>query len=428
MRASAEVLAAALLAIVLAWPVAAQDHHHDHDAAVGATVDELVEIARRMNPDLQVAALEAEAASARVAGADSLADPKFQVTVMDWPRNQPGYLPTNPASGTTKKLYLTQELPFWGKLDLKKEIAEAGARKAAVLRMQVEHDLIAKVKAAYAEYHSAHLSIDLARDLRARMDTLVRLAGARYAQGLGKQQDVTRAAVERSALESEIIRLDGERRKARVKINRLLGRALDGPLVEAPASRPLPPDEALELSALTARARQGNAEIRAQAATIEGADKSAELADMGWYPNFDVGVGAVKTQGDWSGYEAMVSLNLPLRWGLRESEIGEAKAMAAAARSKREALLQDTGNALADSWIALKSARAVEALLKESQLPQAELGFQAAAKGYELGRTEFIDVLSAEQQLWKSHIDLIKVLFEQQIRLAEIEKLVGGEL
>jgi outer membrane protein TolC len=419
---------AAALAIGLSLaPAAWGQEAHDH-ARVGANVDDLIAIARRMNPDLQVSALEAEAAAARVEGAGSLADPKVQLVVMDWARNQPGYFPTNPAAGTTKKLYVTQALPFWGKRDLKREIAEAGARKAGILRRAVENDLVAKVKAAYAEYHSAHLTIDLARDLRGRMDTLARVAGARYAQALGRQQDVTRAEVEKSLLETEIARMEGERHKARVKINRLLGRDLQAPLVEAPAPRPIPPMETLDLAALDARAQAANPEILAQLATIDGSDKSVDLAEKGWYPDFEVGIGAVKFQGDWTGYEAMVTMNVPLQVGLRNSEIGEAKAMSAAARAKRESLAKDAGNALADSWIGLKTARQIETLLRDNQLPQAEIGFQAAAKGYELARAEFLDVLTAEQQLWKSNIDLIKVRFDQQMRLAEIEKLVGGDL
>ncbi len=422
------------LGLLLAGPAWAQHEHH-HGAqpeaagAVGATVEELIAIARTMSPEVQISALEADAALAKVDGAGSLADPKVSLSIEDWSANRNGgSFPSNPASNTTKKLKLSQELPFWGKRDLKREIAAAGARKAAILKRQVENELVAKVKVAYAEYHSAHLASDVARDLRSRLDTLARLARARYGQALGKQQDVTRAEVEKSVLETEIIRMDAERRKARVKINRLLARVLDAPLVEAPAPRVLPAMAALDLAALTERAQSANPEIAAQLAAIDGADKSRDLAEKSWYPDFEVGVTSVKRDGEWRGYEAMLSMNVPLQWDLRTSDIGEAKAMAAAARTRRELRALELGNEVADAWISLKSAREVETLLRETQLPQAEIGFQASAKGYELGRADLLDVLQTEQQLWKSNIELIKVLFDQQIRLAELEKLVGGDL
>ncbi|MFD2233052.1 TolC family protein [Phaeospirillum tilakii] len=396
---------------------------------MGGTIEELVALAKAMSPELQIAALEADAAQARVAGSDSLPDPKVSLSVEDWGTNRTGgFFPSNPASNTTKKLKVSQELPFWGKRDLKREIAEANARRATILKRQVENDLVAKVKVAYAEYHAAHLIATVARDLRARLDTLARLARARYAQALGRQQDVTRAEVEKASMDAEIVRTEAERRKARVRINRLLTRPLDAPLVQAPAPRALPPMAALDLDSLTARAQSANPDIVAQQATIEGADKARALAEKGWYPDVEVGVSAVKRDGDWRGYEAMVSMSVPLQWSLRDSEIGEAKALAGAARTRRELRSLELGNEVADAWISLKSARDVETLVRENQLPQAEIGFQAAAKGYELGRTELIDVLLTEQQLWKSNIDLIKVQFEQQIRLAELEKLVGGAL
>jgi cobalt-zinc-cadmium efflux system outer membrane protein len=423
----------AIAMMMAAGPAWAQHDHHGQRAetpgAVGATVDELISIAKTMSPEVQISTLEAEAALAKVDGAGSLADPKVSLVIEDWSSNRNGgNFPSNPASQTTKKLRISQELPFWGKRDLKREIAEAGARKAGILKRQVENELVAKVKVAYAEYHSAHLVIDAARDLRSRLDTLSKLAGARYGQALGKQQDVTRAQVEKSVLDAEIIRMDAERRKARIKINRLLARPLNAPLVEAPAPRALPAMESLDLAALTDRAQSNNPEIVAQSATIEGAEKSRALAEKGWYPDFELTAGAVKREGEWRGYEAMVAMNIPLQWNLRTSEIGEAKAMAGAARTRRELRALELGNEVADAWISLQSAREVEKLLRESQLPQAEIGFQAAAKGYELGRSELLDVLLSEQQLWKSNIDLIKVLFEQQMRLAELEKLVGGDL
>ncbi len=414
------------LAILLAGAGAAGAQTHDH--AIGTSVDELVAMARDLNPDLKVAALEATAAAAKVEGAGSLPDPKIQLEIENWPVNRPGYAPQANWLGASRTLKLSQELPFWGKRDLRREIAEADARKAAVLRAQVENELVAKIKIAYAEYHAAHLTIDLARDLRARVDTLVRLARTRYAQGLGNQSEVTRAEIEKSRMDTEIARLAGQRRRAAVAINRLLARPLQAPLIEAPAPRPLPSTDALDLAQLTERAQRANPEVLAQEAAIEGAGKAVALAEKSWYPDFEIGIGAMRKDSELDSYQAMVQMNIPLRGGLRRSEIGEAKGLAGAARTRLESLQNDIGDAIAEAWIALRTARDVEVIIRESQLPQAEIGFQSSAKGYELGRTDFVDVLMAEQQLWTANISLIGVLFDQQKQLAVIEKLIGEEL
>lgn len=416
----------AALAIVLTGAGAAGAQTHEH--AIGASVDELVAVARNMNPDLKVAALEADAAAAKVEGAGSLPDPKIQLEVENWQRNQPGYAPQLSLWGASRILKLSQEVPFWGKRGLRREIADADARKAAILRTQVENELVAKVKIAYAEYHAAHLTIDLARDLRARVDTLVRLARARYAQGLGNQSEVTRAEIEKAALDAEIARMAGQRRRAAIAINRLLARQLEAPLVEAPAPRQIPASSALDLATLTERAQRTNPEIQAQMATIDGSTKAVALAERSWYPDFEIGIGAMRRDGELDSYQAMVQMNIPLQGGLRRAEIGEAKGMAGAARAKLESRLLEVGDAMAEAWIALRTARDVEVIIRESQLPQAEIGFQSSARGYELGRIEFVDVLMAEQQLWTANIALIEVLFDQQKQFAAIEKLIGEEL
>jgi outer membrane protein TolC len=124
----------------------------------------------------------------------------------------------------------------------------------------------------------------------------------------------------------------------------------------------------------------------------------------------------------------MVQFSVPLQWGLHRSEVAAAKSAVAAAISRREARELEIANALADAWAEFSAAREVEAVIADDQLPQAELGFGAAAKGYEFGRVGITDVLIAEQQLWKSGLDLVAARLQQQARLAEIEALIGDDL
>ncbi len=418
------LLLAALLA-TLPWAAQAES-----GAAGGPAVDELaglIAAARRMNPDLQVAALEADAATAKVDGADSLPDPKLEWQVFQWPTVNSGLVPRSPFLGDNM-VTLSQMFPLWGKRNLRRDIALAGARQASLLRQEVENEVVARVEIAYAQYRSAYLVVELDRGLKGRMDTLAKLAAARYAQGLGKQADATRAEVEKTRLETEIARAEAERDQARIAINRLLARAGDAPLAEKPVPRPMPPADVLDLSALSARARDANPQILAQQASSQGADKEASLAEKDWYPDVELGLGPELMGGRWVGYNVMVSTTLPLQWGLHDSQVREAKAKAAAARSRNDTVSRDVEKELGDAWVALRSSRQVEKLLRDSQLPEAEIGFESVANGYGLGRTEFVDVLTAEQQLWQTDVSLIKVQFEQEEWLADIEKLVGGKL
>ena len=80
-RIPGNILAASLLCLALfpfAPPATAED------AALGASLDELLAYARQHNPELAAQRLEAEAARERIAPASALPDPKFQVELMDF--------------------------------------------------------------------------------------------------------------------------------------------------------------------------------------------------------------------------------------------------------------------------------------------------------------------------------------------------------
>lgn len=409
-------------ALLIGLPAAGEEM--PEQAAGAPDLDQLIAIARQMSPELAAAALESDAVAAKVAGADSLPDPKLLWQPMDIPRGADNYLPSQ--LPRTDKFFVSQEFPLWGKRDLKREIAEADAKKMALLRRVAENEVVARVKAAYAEYHQVHQAIDLDHELLPRMTTVARVAAARYAQGVGSQQEATGAEVERTQLVTELVSLESQRRMLKARLNTLIGRDPRASIIETPHLRQIPGD--IELSELTDRALRLNPELRADDSAVASADKATSLAEKGWYPDIAVTVGGVKSYGRFSGYEAMLEVTLPIRGDLHESEIGEAKAMAGAARSKREAKGLELQNDLNEAYWSLEAALKMETLIVESSLPQARIGFESAEHAYEVGKGEFIMVLTAEQQWRKIHLDHLKAQLEQQIRLAEIEKLVGGEL
>jgi cobalt-zinc-cadmium efflux system outer membrane protein len=151
--------------------------------APGATLDEVLAIARRLSPDLAARALDTEAAQARVEIAGSLADPTLRITSVEIDRT---------SGPRQNKMFFTveQEFPLWGKRDLKR--AQAGAevaRTQADARM-TEAELIEKVKVAFAQYYQADQAIRTTEDLHRVVHDIARVAQDRYGQGRGSQQEV----------------------------------------------------------------------------------------------------------------------------------------------------------------------------------------------------------------------------------------------
>src|SRR5674476_1127194 len=114
----------------------------------GASVEGLLTLAKERNPDYASMRFEAQAAAERVTPAGALPDPKLRTEWMDITRmgeQNPTLLPAN--VGSTRYTVM-QDLPWFGKRDLKRDIAqfEAVGSQGKVLGAWAE--LAAKVKTA----------------------------------------------------------------------------------------------------------------------------------------------------------------------------------------------------------------------------------------------------------------------------------------
>jgi outer membrane protein TolC len=99
-----------------------------------------------------------------------------------------------------------------------------------------------------------------------------------------------------------------------------------------------------------------------------------------------------------------------------------------AARSRQEAATVTALGELTENLAALEAARRTEALVATSLLPQAELTFQSAIAGYENGKVDFATLLDAQRQIRRAKQERLKAQTEAQMRLADIERIVGEEL
>lgn len=102
--------------------------------------------------------------------------------------------------------------------------------------------------------------------------------------------------------------------------------------------------------------------------------------------------------------------------------------MLSAAQARQQAVANQLLAELAENLAAIEAARRAEALLAGSLLPQAELTFQAALAGYETGKVDFATVLDAQRQIRQARQARLKTQVEAQLRLADIERLLGEDL
>jgi outer membrane protein, heavy metal efflux system len=406
------MLAAGLIACV---PAKAQPA----DGLLGATVDGLLAAGRQLSPALRAAALDTAAATAKASGADALDDPTISDSYQYY---------KDPGVFSAHTVVLSQSFPLWGKRSLRREAALADVDAARGRERAAQDEISEKIKVAYAQYYLISRDIavnqevaDLARRMRAA-------ASARYGQGGGDQTAVIQALGEETTAKTEAVRLEGEKDAARARLNVLVGRPAGAPLAEPKRVRPMPAAEPV-LTALVDRARTVNPTLSASNAAVAAARSRSSLADKAWYPDVTIGGGLlIQTNNRPAGFAATVGFNIPVPWGREAAGQHEAAAQLGATQERYDAAVLEIEGALGEAVAKLHAARATETLLQREAMPQARATFQTVLASYSQGKGDLTAAITAEHQIHEVELRLLQTQLDEQVELAALERLAGGDL
>ncbi len=394
----------------------------------GASVDALLTLAKANNPDYASMRFEAQAATERIAPAGALMDPKFRVEWMDVTRGGSQNATLWPSDVGSTQYTLMQDLPWFGKRGLKQNIATQEAQASQGKAQGTWAELAARVKTTHAQRYYLHHTQKLTLELLDLSTRLAQLAQVRYAGGLALQQDAIRAQLELTAMQTELVALQGESRQFDARLNALLARPASAALAAPARLRPVPAAATLDADTLMARAQERNPQLLTETSRIRSAELGAELSLKNRYPDFTLAITPIQMQSRISEWSLMLEVNIPLQQASRRAEEREAQAMLAAAQSRRAATVNQVVSELSEGLAGLDAALRTEQLAKSSLLPQAELSFQAALAAYENGKLDFATLLDAQRQVRQAKQAQLRAQLDAQMRLAEIEKLLGEEL
>jgi len=405
--------------LVAGGPTLAQSVTGPGDVLLGATVAGLRAAGRQLSPALRAAALDTSAASAKAGGADALDDPTISDSYQYY---------KDPGVFSAHTVMLSQSFPLWGKRSLRRQAALADVDAARGREQAARDTTDEKIKVTYAQYYLINQDLAINRELGALARRLRTATAARYGQGGGGETGVIQALGEETAAKAEAIRLMGEKDAARARLNALVGRPTDAPLAAPVRVRPLPAAEP-PLAELVNRARIANPTLSAGDAEVAAARTRSTLAGKAWYPDLTLGGGPlIQTNNRPVGFAATVGFNIPVPWGREASGQREAEAQLGASQQRYTASLLEVEGALGEALAKLRAARATEALLRRESMPQARAGFQANLASYSQGTGELATAIAAEHQMHDVDLRLLQVQLDEQVELAAIERLIGGDL
>jgi cobalt-zinc-cadmium efflux system outer membrane protein len=391
----------------------------------GASAQDLLQRLEQDSAELQAAQHDAASAQARAEASGALPDPSVRIEWWDIPRNNPTLDPRQDGMTMYK---LIQPIPGWGKRDAQKQAAEADASVARQRQRAVRAGLRTEVKLAFARYYRAWHALQLNQELSSFADTVAQLAQSRYETGLASQQEMIRAQLEQSGLQTERYALQAEYAQSQARINALLNRPARAELQPPAMLRPLPPPAALDEQTLEQRLRESSPELAGETAQIASAEGNADLTRRNQSPDFTVGLGPTQRGSSFSTFGAMLEFTVPLHTESHHAHQREAAEALDASRARRQAAEARLLGELRERFAALQAAQQQEALDSQRALPLAELAFKGALAGYRNGNVDFATLLEARRQVQKTELDELDAQVAAQVNLAGIEQLIGEDL
>ena len=233
--ALSRIISVILVSVVLAPHSFAQESPTTHTGASTALTELLAE-AEKNNPQIEAARQGWQAAKQVPTQVSTLPDPQFnlqQVSVGS-PRPFAGY--TN-SDFAYLGLGVSQDIPYPGKLRLKGEIAK---READVSQQQIEsvrRSVLAEIKATYFQLAYLSKTLTILEEDGELLNQVEQAADARYRSGMGTQQDVLQAQLEKTKLFREITMHHLEVGKLQAQLKQLLNRSQESSDIEPPISR-----------------------------------------------------------------------------------------------------------------------------------------------------------------------------------------------
>jgi cobalt-zinc-cadmium efflux system outer membrane protein len=405
------VFALGVMGGVAAW---AQD-----TSALGATPESVLAAGHRLSPQLRGAALDTAAATAKAEGAGALDDPTITDSYTYY---------RDPGVFSAHTVMVTQAFPLWGKRSLRRQAALSDVDASRGREQAMQDELDEKIKVAYAQYYLTARDLAVNRELAELARRMRTAASARYGQGGGDQVAIIQALGEETTARTDAVRLEGDHNAARARLNALVGRPAGTALAEPMRARPIPAAEPT-IETLVERARTANPTLFASNAAVEAARTRSTLADKAWYPDVTIGAGPlIQTNHQPVGFAATVGLNIPLPWGREAAGQREAAAQLGATRERYDTARLEIEGALGEAIAKLRAARSTEALLRKEAMPQARAAFQTVLANYSQGRGELTAAIAAEHRMHDVELRLLQVQLDEQVELAAIERLIGGDL
>ncbi len=335
-------------------------------------------------------------------------------------------------AATQKRVQLTQEIPYPGKMNLKKQAAEKDVSIAQWNLKEIELKIIRQVKESFYELCFINLTIETTEQNKILLKQFVTIAETKYSVGKGIQLDVIKAQVELSKIMDELIELRQLQANETAKLNILMNR-----LPQEPLSIPhglSKTDFNFDIQTLQELAQKNRPFLQGIQSTISKFRLTKQLAEKEYYPNFRVTVRYSQRQDSLTEERpdfvtGFIGVNIPIWFASKQSKkVAEENYRIETAKETYNVAKNDIF--LKTKLIMDKEAKGRKSLrlIKNGIIPQARHSLESALAAYSVDKVDFLTLIDNQVTLLKWEIKHHRELTDYEQNLAALEHVVGQTL
>jgi outer membrane protein TolC len=401
-----------------------------NEAPSAENLPTLINTALSNNPELKSSQARWRMYVGKARQAGNLDDPMFMFKLQNLLAREPfsfgGKDPT-----TAKVVGISQQLPFWGKRDLKEESARYEAES---YRWQIEErklELRRMVTETYYQIYSIDKALGIVGKNIQIISDFTTIAESRYTVGQGAQQDIFKAGLEKSKMLDMQITLQQQRKSLVANLNYLLYRPSGTP-VNTIADFELP-----HINQTPEQLREAAHEKRPQVKSlIMQANKGMaahRLARKEFYPDFNLSLEYMFREASMNdpGYNMFsvgVTFNLPFQQERRQAMLAESSSETDMAVEELNGLKNSIDYTINDTLAQMERRRRLVELYSTGTILQAEQSLESALIGYRVGKVDFLTLLDGRVSLFNYERELYESKAEYMMQLARLEAAVGMDL
>ena len=389
----------------------------------------LAATALKNNQALQSRKDTVEALKAEIPLAGSLENPQLSLGLANLPVDTFDF---DQEPMTQKQIYISQKIPWFGKLSLAEKIATLNASQQEFIFESNQLRVIREISQTWYELGFIRYNLSIIASLEEIIQQTLKIAETKYYTGKGLQQDILTAQVRLSGLIDERISLEGKRQQYESDMAELLNSDdhfnSSSTQYESIAIPSLPPRNELIDKALSQ-----NPDFTALLISREIAAHRVALAekDYGTDMNFRLGYGQ-REEDPVSGndradfFSATVSFSLPVWQSTRQDSALEAMEKRNRAAEKNILSFRKTLPHRVDGLLAeISTAIETHMLFKNALILQAEQLAESSLAAYSVGKLDFNTMLNARVQTLRYRIQAEKFRLQAFKKIAVLYELMG---